>query len=323
MGLARIAAVGFAIALPITLAQGAFAASAYPAKPITMFDPYPAGSISDIGARVLAQQLSTELGQPVRVVNATGGNGAVAAGELQQQPADGYSMLWCVGSDLAYVIASKEISYGGQDFKGVGLLAGEASAVIIRSDDKRFGDMKAVLAYITAHPGELAVAGAGAGEIKKGFEELRDAAHLQTKYIPYPGGPPEITALLGSHVDVAVTAPSNALDNDKLRVIAILTDAKDYPPLPGVPTIGSLGYDVDSQLLRGVFVKKGTPADIVDRLGQATQKALLTPGWKQFLKKFSQTESPRDPAGLDAYMQDQVVTWTAFLQKSPAPAAGK
>lgn len=314
MGLMRLGMIGLAVVL--ATARGALAAGAYPAKPITMYDPYPAGSISDIGARVLAQQLASDLGQPVRVVNATGGNGAVAAGELQEQPADGYSMLWCVGSDLAYVIASKELSYTAQDFKGVELLGGEASAVIAQVGDKRFGDMKALLAYATAHPGMLSIAGTGAGEIKKGYQELSEAAHIQTKYIPYPGGAPEIASLLGGHVDAAITAPSNALADDKLHVIAVLTNAKSYPALPGVPTIGTLGYDVDSQLLRGVFVKKGTPDDIVGRLAQATQKALLTASWKQFITKFSQIETPQGPAGLDAYMQGQVATWAAFLQKS-------
>jgi putative tricarboxylic transport membrane protein len=320
MGLARIGVVALAIALSMAMAQGAFdgafAAGAYPTKPITMYDPYPAGSISDIGARVLSQQLSTDLGQPVRVVNATGGNGAVAAAELQAQPADGYTMLWCVGSDLAYVIASKEISYSAQDFKGVELLGGEDSAVVTRTDDKRFGDIKALLTYARAHPGALAFAGSGAGEIIKGFEEMRDATHIQTKYIPYAGGAPVIASLLGGHIDAAITTPSNALNDDKLHVIAILTNAKTYPALPDVPTMGALGYNVESQLLRGVFVKKGTPGDIVDRLAQATQKAIQTASWKQFNKKFLQTEFPMGPVGLDAYMQGQVETWTAFLKKS-------
>jgi tripartite-type tricarboxylate transporter receptor subunit TctC len=292
-------------------------AAGYPDKPITLLEPYPAGSISDIGARVLARELSSELGQPVRVVDATGGTTGVAASMLQQQRADGYTIFWDVVSDLAYVLASKELPYTAADFQGVARLGGEAAAVIARTDDTRFATFKDMLSYANAHPGTVSVATGGVGLLKKAFEDLQSATHIQAKSIPYAGGSEESAALLGSHVDLAITAPSNVANNDKLRVIALLTSDKEYPPLPNIPTMGAMGYKMDALLLRAVFVKKGTPAAIVSTLAAATRKAMQTENWHQFTKRFSQTEEPDGPDAANAYLQSLVADWNNHLGKSP------
>jgi tripartite-type tricarboxylate transporter receptor subunit TctC len=292
------------------------AAAGYPDKPITLLEPYPAGSISDIGARVLARELATELGQPVRVVEATGGTTGVAASMLQQQRADGYTIFWDVVADLAYVIASKELPYTAQDFQGVARLGGEAAGVIARTDDSRFANFKDMLRYADAHPGTLSVATGGVGLLKKAFDDIQSVTHIQAKSVPYAGGSEEIAALLGSHVDLAITAPSNVANNDKLRVIALLTSAKDYAPLPNVPTMGAMGYHVDDLLLRGIFVKQGTPAAIVATLAAATQKAMQSKSWHQFTRRFSQTEEPDGSDAANAYLQSLVADWSAHLGKS-------
>jgi tripartite-type tricarboxylate transporter receptor subunit TctC len=282
------------------------AAAGYPDKPITLLEPYPAGSISDIGARVLARELATELGQPVRVVDATGGTTGVAASMLQQQRADGYTIFWDVVADLAYVIASKELPYTAQDFQGVARLGGEAAGVIARTDDSRFANFKDMLRYADAHPGTLSVATGGVGLLKKAFDDIQSVTHIQAKSVPYAGGSEEIAALLGSHVDLAITAPSNVANNDKLRVIALLTSAKDYAPLPNVPTMGAMGYHVDDLLLRG----------IVATLAAATQKAMQSESWHQFTRRFSQTEEPDGSDAANAYLQSLVADWSAHLGKS-------
>ncbi|HEY1931025.1 MAG TPA: tripartite tricarboxylate transporter substrate binding protein [Acetobacteraceae bacterium] len=309
---------GIALAVLLLSALGVLpaAAATYPDKPITLLEPYPAGSISDIGARVLARELSTELGQPVRVVDATGGSTGVAASMLQQQRADGYTMFWDVVADLAYVIASKELPYSAQDYQGVARLGGEAAGLIARTDDPRFANFAAMMSYANAHPGTVSIATGGVGLLKKACDDLQSVTHIKAKSVPYAGGSEEIAALLGSHIDLAITAPSNVANNDKLRVIALLTSDKDYPPLPNIPTMGALGYKMDSLLIRGVFVKKGTPAPIVSRLATATQKAMQSAAWHQFTKRFAQTEDTGGPDVTNAYLQHLVEDWNNYLGKS-------
>jgi tripartite-type tricarboxylate transporter receptor subunit TctC len=176
-------------------AQPAFAAG-FPDKPISLIEPYPAGSISDIGARVLARQLSAQFGQPVRVIAAPGGNTAVGASRLQQESADGSTMFWDIISQLGYVIASKELPYTVGDFQGVAMLGGESLAVISRTDDDRFATVAELLSYAKAHPGGLSVANSGDGDSKKALDDLEAAAQIKATSIPYSGGSTILTALL-------------------------------------------------------------------------------------------------------------------------------
>ena len=278
-------------------------AAQYPDRPISLIEPYPPGSISDIGARVLAQLLSKELGQPVRVVDATGANTAVGASKLQTGPAEGYAAFWDIISQLAYVLDSKELPYVADDFQAVGTVGGEAMAVIARADDKRFPTVAALVQYAKAHPNALTVANGGPGLSETALNDLDAAAHIQMKSIPYSGGSTILTSLLGSHVDLAITAPSNAVQNPNLRVVMVLLKAKTYPPMPNVETAGSAGYDVDAPLLRAVFVKKGTPAPVIAVLTNALATAVETPAWHDYAKRFSQSEAPSNPAQANAELK--------------------
>lgn len=316
IGMGRIRRAGSALGALLLVGHVATAQAAtkYPDRPISLVEPYPAGSISDIGARVLARLLSTELGQPVRVVDAPGANTAVGASKLQQDRAEGYTIFWDIVSQLAYVIASKELPYNADDFRGVALLGGESFAVIGRADDARFATVASMVAWAKAHPGTLSVANSGDGDSKKALDELEAAAGIKATSIPYSGGSTILTSVLGGHVDLGITAPSNAVNNDKLRVVMVLTPQKDYPPIPKAETAGAAGFPIDAPLLRGIFVKKGTPDDVVATLSAATQKVLQSQDWHEFSKKFSQTETPGGAAAADKTLQDSVTRWRAYLQ---------
>jgi tripartite-type tricarboxylate transporter receptor subunit TctC len=95
------------------------------------------------------------------------------------------------------------------------------------------------------------------------------------------------------------------------------TAAKTYPPMPGATTAGSAGYDVDSPLFRGVFVKKDTPAERVAILSDATQKALQSAEWHEFSKRFSQIEAPGGPEATDAALQKEIARWQDYLKSNP------
>jgi tripartite-type tricarboxylate transporter receptor subunit TctC len=310
MGVAALAVMVFAVGVTTLPAV----AGNYPDKPISLIEPYPAGSISDLGARVLARQLSTELGQPVRVIAAPGANTAVGASKLQQERADGSAIFWDIVSQLGYVIASKELPYTAADFQGVAMLGGESLAYITRADDNRFPTVADMVTYAKAHPGALSVANSGDGDSKKALDDLEAAAQIKANSIPYSGGSTILTALLGAHVDLGITAPSNAINNDKLRVLMVVTADKTYPPLPGAVTAGSAGYDIASPLLRGVFVKKGTPPSVIKILSDATQKAMQSDEWHAFSKRFSQIEAPDGPDATDASLQKEVARWQAYLK---------
>ena len=238
----------------------------------------------------------------------------MGAAKLQQESTDGSTMFWDIISQLGFVIASKELPYAADDFQGVAMLGGESLAVISRADDTRFSTVAEMVVYAKAHSGTLSVANSGDGNFKKAFDDLEAAAQIKAISIPYSGGSTILTALLGGHVDLGITAPSNALNNDKLRVLMVVSAAKSYPPIPGAATAGSAGYDMDSPLLRGVYVKKGTSPEIIATLAQATQKALQSAEWHDFSKRFSQIETPDGPDAANAALQKDVARWQQYLK---------
>jgi tripartite-type tricarboxylate transporter receptor subunit TctC len=304
---------GVALTL-LALAALPAAAAGYPDKPISLIEPYPAGSISDIGARVLARQLSQELHQPVRVVDAPGANTAIGASKLQQDNAEGYVMFWDIISQLGYVLASKQLPYAAEDFQGVALLGGESLAVISGVDDNRFATVADFVAYAKAHPGTVSVANSGDGDSKKALDDIEAAAAIKAISIPYSGGSTILTALLGSHVDLGITAPSNAKNNDKLRVMMVLTTEKTYSPMPGTVTSGGAGLDVDSPLMRAIYVKKGTPPAVIAALSDATQKVLRSAEWHDFSKRFSQIETPGGADAANEALRKEVARWDSYLK---------
>jgi tripartite-type tricarboxylate transporter receptor subunit TctC len=301
------------LALAVLAVPPAYAAG-YPDKPISLIEPYPAGSISDIGARLLARQLSTELGQPVRVIAAPGANTAVGAAKLQQGNVDGTSLFWDIVSQLGYVIASKQLPYTAADFQGIAMLGGESLAIIARADDDRFATVADMVSYAKGHPGTLSVADSGDGDSKKVLDDLEAAAQIKTTGIPYAGGSTIMTAVLGGHVDLGITAPSNIANNDKLRVLMVASSAKTYAPIPAAATAGAAGYDIDSPLLRGVFVKKGTPTEVIGILDQATEKVLQSTEWHEFSQRFSQIEAPGGPTIANSSLEKEVARWESYLK---------
>jgi tripartite-type tricarboxylate transporter receptor subunit TctC len=123
-----------------------------------------------------------------------------------------------------------------------------------------------------------------------------------------------MTAVLGGHVDLGITAPSNIANNDKLRVLMVASSAKTYAPIPAAATAGAAGYDIDSPLLRGVFVKKGTPTEVIGILDQATEKVLQSTEWHEFSQRFSQIEAPGGPTIANSSLEKEVARWESYLK---------
>lgn len=296
--------------LMATVGFGAAQSAKYPDKPIKLLMPLSAGSISDIEGRILAQGLSVQLGQPVNVVNMTGGSTAVAASALQQEPADGYTILWDLPSFLAYVVTSKKVPYTPSDYIGVELVGGEAVALVARANDPHFKTFQQFLSYAKSHPGQLSIGGTGAqGVTEKAFQDIETNMKIKAKYIPFAGGAKQVAALLGGHIDTGLTAPSNVVNDPSLHILVVLTNTSSYEPVPSAHTASSYGYPMQEMLLRALYVKKGTPPQIVTQLATAIQKVLQTASWQNFDSKYDQLTTTMDPQQLQTYMTSLVKSW--------------
>jgi tripartite-type tricarboxylate transporter receptor subunit TctC len=269
-----VAAALLALALPIA----AFAQS-WPTKPIRFVVPFAPGGSSEIIARSVAQELTTQLGQSVYVENKAGGAGTIAMIDVKNAPPDGHTIiLGHVGSLAVNPYAMKNHPYDvNRDFIPVALLARVPNLFVINADVPARG-FREFVALAKSKPGALNYGSAGNGSAGHlAFEYLKMVTGTDIQHVPYKGTGPMLQDLLGGRIEATNAGAPALLPNvrsGKLRAIAVGAP-KRIPALPDVPTVAEMGYpDFETSQWYGVIVPAGTPREIVMRLNAEINKAL-------------------------------------------------
>ncbi|CAG7633104.1 hypothetical protein PAESOLCIP111_03446 [Paenibacillus solanacearum] len=260
----------------------------FPKKAVTLIVPYAAGGGTDATARALAKAAEKHLGQPITVVNKTGGGGAVGMTEGANAKSDGYTVTMAtVELTTLPHMGLSPVTY--ENFKPVALINYDPAAITVRADSQ-WKTMKEFLDYAKAHPGELKLGNSGTGAIwHLGAVTLEKGAGVKFNHIPFEGAGPAITALLGGHVDAVPVSPAEVkaqVDSGKLRTLAI-NDSKPSEALHGVKTLKEeTGLTVSvAGTWRGIAVPKDTPDDIVKVLSDAFIKGAGEAEFKDYMKK--------------------------------------
>lgn len=286
--------LGIAAAWVIAIAPAG--AAAYPEKPVTILCWSKPGSPVDVFARKLAQLLEKELGQPFVVETKAGGSGVVAVNYLLSRPADGYTIMTNTAT-LTTLFSEVGVKFKPTDLQMIARLQVDPFGLLVpaASPLKTIDDM---LKQAKANPGGVKVGGPFAMSAHRvAFEKFSEAAGIDATWVPFEGGGPTLTAVVGGHVDVGHTNPGNAkaqIAAGKVRVLAVSTDQR-HPDFPDAPTYKEKGINVVAAQWRGVMAKAGTPKPVVERLSAAIQKIRQTEEWKAFLKQVGQLDGYEDP----------------------------
>ncbi|HQD65983.1 MAG TPA: tripartite tricarboxylate transporter substrate binding protein [Casimicrobium huifangae] len=250
----RMALTALAIAPAAVFAQGTF-----PDKPINYIIPFVPGGESDIAARLQGKVASKLTGKDFVVQNKAGAGGALAWGQLNSLPGDGYTV---VGSNLPHIILQPlegQVQYKTDDIVNVFFFHYTPDALVVAADSpyKTFADLAAAA---KASPGKLTIAGSGTNSANHmAFQRLEVQGKLKMTYVPFKGTGDLTTALLGKHVDAAMTYPTFAVSNkEKTRVLAVATPNR-LPQFPNTPTFRELGFDWVDGAYRGIAVPESTP----------------------------------------------------------------
>ena len=267
-------------ALPLLLAAARDArAETYPARPVRLIVPWPAGGVADTIARVVADKLSERLGQRIIVENRPGASGNIGMAAAAAAPADGYTLVLTPTNSLTVNQALyKDLPFDtARDFLPLTILATVPNVLVVNKTVPA-GTLAELVAYAKANPGKLSFASPGlATGAHLAGELLKLEAGIDMLHVPYSGIAPAMNDVVGERVSLMFLGISAALPHIRagnLRPLAVAA-LKRSPLLPDVPLVADAGYtgfDVTSWY--GIALRTGTPADITDRLYRDTVEIL-------------------------------------------------
>ena len=231
----------------------------FPERAINYIIPFVPGGESDITARLQGKVSSRLTGKDFIVQNKAGAGGALAWGQLNSMPGDGYTV---VGSNLPHLILQPlegQVPYKTDDIVNVFFFQYTADALVV-SADSPYKTLAELVAAAKASPGRLTIAGSGTNSANHmAYQRLELQGGVKLTYIPFKGTGDLTTALLGKHVDAAMSYPTYAVANrEKIRMLAVATPNR-IPQFPNVPTFKELGFDWVDGAYRGIAVPKSTP----------------------------------------------------------------
>ena len=295
----------------------------FPSRPVTLIVPFPAGGSTDILARILAEGMRPALGQQVLILNAPGAGATIGVGRAIQSPPDGYTLSignWTshVGGGAVYPVSWHPV----RDLEPISLLS-TTSLVIAARTGYAVKSGKDLIAYLKANPGETTMAHVGAGSgahVCGAYFEQKTGT--QVRYVPYKGGAPAVTDLLGNQVDLFCGEASQMLDHFRAGRIRplVMMSKKRWRPLPDIPTMEELGVsDTYIAFWQGLWAPKGTPAPVIARLNDAVVKAFAEPVVVKRLTDLGQdlpTREQMTPQALAAFHKAEIDKWWPLIKSA-------
>jgi tripartite-type tricarboxylate transporter receptor subunit TctC len=300
------------------LAMSRFAwAQTYPSRPVRLVAPFAPGGSSDIIARLMGQWLSERLGQPFVIENRPGAGGNIGTEAVVRASPDGYTLLLVGGWNAINATLYYKLSFNFiRDIAPVAGINREPYVIAVHPSVQA-KTVPEFIAYAKANPGKLTMASGGTGAPSHVLGELfKMRAGVNLVHMPYRGGGPAVTDLLGGQVQVmfAPTPPSiEHIRSGKLRALAVTT-ATRLDALPDIPTVGEFVPGYEASNWYGVGVPKNTPAEIVDKLNKEINAGLADPKIKARLADLGNAPLALSPADFGKLIAEETEKWGTVVK---------
>lgn len=309
------------VAALLACAPAVQAQESYPVKPVTMIVPFPPGGVADIVGRPLAAAMEKTLRQPVIVVNRTGAGGAVGMAAVARAAPDGYTILMGLSSISVFPVSDringKAPAYEMKDFAPIALVTADPTVLVVRADGP-YGSLKEFVAAAKSNPGKINYSSAGVySTLHVAMEIFAHAAGIKLFHVPYQGGGPAVTALLGGQVEALASGPAAAIGQikgGKMRALASWSDQR-LALLPELPTFKELGYDAEFYIWSGVFAPAATPAPVLARLREAVRNGAHDPDFRGAMEKVATPVAYLDAPEFQKYWDRDARRLAVALEK--------
>lgn len=315
--LGRLGAV-LGLAAAMMAPFGVRAADGFPDKPVRIVVPYAAGGGVDIVTRLITQKMSDALKQPVIVDNRPGAATNIGMEHVARSAPDGYTLLTASNTLASNAALFPKLSFDpAKDFAPIGAIGYAPLVVVVRSDASA-KSLKDLVAEGRAQPDRLSYGSAGNGSSGHlGSELLKAEGGFKALHIPYKGGSPAVTDLLGGRLSFMSINPLEVVSHiksDKLRALAVLNP---HPSklLPDVPTAAAQGLPgADATVWWGLVGPAGMPPAVVQRLNQALQAALADPAIKQRMGEMGAEITPGSAEDFGRFVAEETVKWGKVIR---------
>ena len=296
-------------------AQGASssAATPYPEHSVRMVVGFTAGGPTDVIARIIAEKLSTALGQQFYVDDRPGAGSNIASAEVAKAPPDGYTIEVVSTGFMVNMSLYARVPYDAvKDFAPITMVAYSPNVLVV-NPSLPAKTVKELIELIKANPKKYSFAGPGIGSTPHLSGELfKQKFALDMVHVPFPGAAQAISSAIAGHTPIAFTALPPALANiqdGKLRALAVLA-VKRSAEIPDVPTMREAGYpDQEADTLTGVVAPAATPKEIIDLLQREIAKAVADPTVKQRLLKLGFEPVANKPEEFGARIKSEIAKW--------------
>ena len=314
-------AAAWPTALALLLAVGSAAAQSYPARPIRIVVPFPAGGIADLFARVIGQKFNEAWGQPAVVDNRPGAGGNIGAEIVAKSAPDGYTLVMgSIGTHSVNVSLFSKLAYDPiRDFAPVALVM-EAEGLLVLHPSVPVKTVKELIALARARPGQVAYASAGYGTAGHLAGELfKSMAKVDMVHVPYKGNVPAITDLISGQTSLLFATMPTVLPQvqaGRLKALAVTSSARS-PAAPELPTIAEAalpGYSVTNWI--GLFAPVGTPRDVVVKLNGETVRTMQAPDIQKRLANEGAKFTPRTPDEFTAFVKSEIAKWAKVVKEA-------
>ena len=294
----------------------------YPSRPIRVVVPYSAGGSSDGPMRVIAQEMSKQLGQQMVVENKPGQGAMLGSADVVKAPPDGYTLLLASNPNAISASLYSRLTHDPvEDFAPISLLASE-QAVLLVHPSVPAKTLQEFIAYVKERPGKVDYSSSGNGSAQHLFMAMfTSMAGIQMNHIPYKGSAQAVTDLLGGQVSAAMpglAAMRGHIREGRARGLAV-TGAKRASAAPDIPTMiesGLKGYEL--YVWMGMLAPKGTPAAVIDRLHREFVTALRAPAVKTYMDNAAIEAVGSTPAQFAAFFREEKARWAKVIKETGA-----